>query len=127
MQNKKNWITVGAVIFLLIGVLYAIRRLIINFAVFKTADWISGGNTLIASLGSAHKFIIYLIAIVYIAVAVYGFLTKNPKSLVLLVIGAVAILFGVIGIFKNGGFVAWMRTLAGVCYALPSLLGRAES
>ncbi|MDO5717060.1 MAG: hypothetical protein Q4Q17_04600 [Tissierellia bacterium] len=127
MDNKKHWITGGAVIFLVIGLFFAIKRLIINFAIFKAADWVSGGNSLIASLGSAHKFIIYLIAIIYIGVAIYGFLTKNPQSVGLLIIGGVAILFGIIGIFKNGGLFDWLKLAAGVCYALPPLLSRAKS
>ncbi|MDO5734428.1 MAG: hypothetical protein Q4P08_04790 [Eubacteriales bacterium] len=118
--SRNGFNIIGGVIFLFLGFFYMIVRLLKVWGLSWLIGGITGWN--LGGLSSFLRIFIYLIAAVYLVIAILGFAAggSDKKSLrrVVFYIGIVFSIIGLITVFKYGGLMPWLKIIAGVCYIL---------
>lgn len=125
-MKRNGLVQVGAWIFLLTGIFYALGRWLKNKGLFWLLGKITSDNAAVAGVGSFLRVFIYIAAVVYILIALYGFFSgRYANATGLMIIGAIAVLWGVVGLFRHGfALLSCLQIAGGICYLSPAWMGK---
>ncbi len=119
---KNSFNIIGGVIFLFVGLVYMFLRLIKAWGITWLGGVVTGKD--LGGLFGAMRFGIYMAALVYLLIAVIGFMASSRRQLrpIVLGIGVVFTIFGLIALFKGAGLLAILKLIAGILYVLYGLV-----